>query len=156
MNEPKSGRLLKSRRPLFGGHNNKHENAREQRQSRTKKGMQQMTDGISMNRQQLEQEHQTLRAEYEAFVQKGLRLDMSRGKPCSEQLELSMPMLQICDYMGEEGIDARNYGTLEGMPEARRFFADLLGTTPEETLVCGSSSLTMMYHMAELAMRKGF
>ncbi len=115
-----------------------------------------MTDGISKNRQQLEQEHQTLRAEYEAFVQKGLRLDMSRGKPCSEQLELSMPMLQICDYMGEEGIDARNYGTLEGMPEARRFFADLLGTTPEETLVCGSSSLTMMYHMAELAMRKGF
>ena len=83
-------------------------------------------------------------------------LDMSRGKPSPEQLDLSMDMLSIRDYIGETGIDSRNYGNLEGMPEARTFFAQILGAKPEEVIVGGNSSLNMMYYLVELGWRSGF
>ena len=114
-----------------------------------------MADYFSMDVRQLEEEQRRLRALYEEFAARGLKLDMSRGKPSPEQLDLSMGLLDIHTYKGEAGIDARNYGNLEGMPEARRFFAEVLGVKPEETIVGGNSSLNMMYYMVELGRRQG-
>ena len=86
-----------------------------------------MADYFAMDSWQCAQELDSLRKIYEEYAAKGLKLDMSRGKPAPDQLDLSMDLLTITDYKGETGIDSRNYGNLEGMPEARRFFADILG-----------------------------
>ena len=115
-----------------------------------------MADYFAMDRAQLEAERARLLGEYESYKAQGLKLDMSRGKPCPEQLDLSKEMLHMDNYIGEDGVDARNYGLLAGMPEARRFFADLLGVTPEEVIVCGNSSLAMMYYLIDLGWRAGF
>ena len=106
-----------------------------------------MTNYFAMDRKQLENEYQLLKKVYADYQAKGLKLDMSRGKPSPEQLDLSMEMLSITDYIGETGIDSRNYGNLEGMPEARKFFAQVLGAAPEEVIVGGNSSLNMMYYL---------
>ncbi len=111
---------------------------------------------FELNTQQLAAEHAALRAEYEAVCAKGLKLDMSRGKPSPEQLDLSMSLLSITDYQGETGVDARNYGSLEGMPEARSYFAEMLGVKPEEVMVGGNSSLNLEYYLIELGCRAGF
>ena len=103
-----------------------------------------MNDYLSMSHEQLLEEQAKLAELYAGYQAKNLKLDMSRGKPCVEQLDLSKEMYQMVDnYIGENGVDARNYGLLEGMPEARRF----LGTrvTPssmESTTACilGSSA----------------
>lgn len=110
----------------------------------------------SMTPEALRQELALLQKEYESYVAKGLKLDMSRGKPCPEQLDLSMDLLSITDFRGETKIDARNYGNLEGMPEARRFFAAMLGTQPEEVFVGGNSSLNIMFNLIEFGWRVGF
>ncbi len=115
-----------------------------------------MADYTRMSVEELQAEQDLLRAEYLKFKNMGLSLNMDRGKPCPEQLDLSKEMLKMDNYIGENGVDARNYGLLEGMPEARRFFAELLGTTPEEVLVCGNSSLSMMYYLIDLGWRQGF
>lgn len=113
-------------------------------------------DYLAMNREQLEQELKAQRAVFEDYVKQGLKLDMSRGKPAKDQLDLSQEMLGITDLMGDSGIDARNYGNLAGMPEARRFFGDMLGAKPEEVFVGGNSSLNMMFCLIDLAWRVGF
>ncbi len=115
-----------------------------------------MANYFAMSGQQQKAELERLWQVYRDFAAAGLHLDMSRGKPSPEQLDLSMEMLTITDYMGETGIDSRNYGNLEGMPEARRFFADFLGTKPEEVIVGGNSSLNMMFYLIELGWRQGF
>lgn len=115
-----------------------------------------MKDIFSMDKQALSQELDSLRIQYSAFMDKGLKLDMSRGKPSGAQLDLSMPLLSITDYKGDTGVDARNYGSLEGMPEARRFFGDMLGVSAEEVLVGGNSSLNLEYYLVELGCRSGF
>ena len=109
-----------------------------------------MTNYFTMNRSELQNEYASLQQVYEKYCAMGLKLDMSRGKPSPKQLDLSMDMLSITDYIGETGIDSRNYGNLEGMPEARRFFAEILGTKPEEVIVGGNSSLNMMYYLCLL------
>ena len=109
-----------------------------------------------MDSRQCAQELDSLRKIYEEYAAKGLKLDMSRGKPAPDQLDLSMDLLTITDYKGETGIDSRNYGNLEGMPEARRFFADILGAQPDEVIVGGNSSLNMMYYLIDLGWRLGF
>lgn len=109
-----------------------------------------------MEKEELVKEKAQLEKIYQEFTGKGLKLDMSRGKPCPEQLDLSMDMLKIQDYKGETGIDARNYGVLEGMPEARRFFSELLGVQPDEVIVGGNASLQMMYYLIELGYRNGY
>ena len=111
---------------------------------------------LNASRQELMTELQALRQEYAAYCEKGLKLDMSRGKPSPEQLDLSMDLLKINVYKGETGIDARNYGVLEGMPEARRLFAQLMGLRPEEVIVGGNASLQMMYYLVELGYRNGY
>lgn len=114
----------------------------------------------SMTREQLLSERKQLQEEYNAWKAKGLRLDMSRGKPCREQLELSMPMLAnsetLRDMLDEKGADVRNYGQPLGIPEARKLFADMLGVLPKEVIVGGNSSLNMMYDMFTRAMLFGF
>lgn len=96
-----------------------------------------------------------LTQEYRKFTEKNIKLDLSRGKPCAEQLDLSMPMLKIDDYMSDT-VDCRNYGELKGVPEAISFFADLFGNSKEEVMVVGNSSLNLMYFILDLAWRVGY
>ncbi len=115
-----------------------------------------MGNYLEMSRDALVQEQEALRKEYQLYKNQGLALDMSRGKPCTEQLDVSKEMLQMDNYIGETGFDARNYGLIEGMPEARRFFAELLNVTKEEVVVGGNSSLQLMYYLIDLGWRQGF
>lgn len=118
-----------------------------------------MGDYLKMSRSELLKEEQELKKLYEAFKARGLKLDMSRGKPGKAQLDLSMDMLKInCieDYISESGMDSRNYGFLEGVPEARRMFADLLKVKPEEILLGGNASLTLMFNMISIGFRAGW
>lgn len=113
-------------------------------------------DYMEMDKPALEVELQKLTTEYNRFCQMNLKLDMSRGKPSPDQLDLSLGLLTNDVYKDETGTDGRNYGQLEGMPEARRYFAQLMGAEPEETAVGGNSSLHLMYLCADLACRQGF
>lgn len=115
-----------------------------------------MANYLEMSHDELLAEQAQLHKIYEGYLAKNLKLDMSRGKPCPEQLDLSMDMMNLQDYCGEDGADSRNYGLLEGMPEARRFFADLMGVKPEEVIVGGNSSLSLMYYLVDLGCRQGF
>ena len=98
-------------------------------------------------------------AQLDELTQNGLSLDLSRGKPSKLQLELSMQMLDTIDHTSdltsENGIDCRNYGGLDGIPEAKRLMADLLDTTPDHILIGGNSSLTLMYQVLSHAMTHG-
>lgn len=97
--------------------------------------------------------------QYEDFKAQGLKLDMSRGKPCTEQLDLSLPMADILNssssYVDADGVDVRNYGFLTGISEAKKLFADLLGVQPSNVIVGGSSSLNLMYDCVARAMQFG-
>lgn len=115
-----------------------------------------MENYCEMGQKALLLEQEKLVVEYAEFQKMGLKLDMSRGKPSPKQLDLSMDMLSVQDYKDDTGVDARNYGNLEGLPEVRRFFAEILGVTPEETIVGGNSSLQLMYMMIDLAWQTGF
>ena len=94
-------------------------------------------------------EYSAVKAEFEAWKEQGLSLNMARGKPSLEQLELSRGLLNALDFDDcvADGVDARNYGELAGMPCARRYWAEMLDTTPEQCFVGGGSSLTMMYDL---------
>lgn len=110
-----------------------------------------------MPRDALLQFHAQTKAEYEACKAKGLKLDMSRGKPEKQQLDLSNALLSLPvpeAYMSD-GIDARNYGTMAGLPACRALFAELLGVKPEEVFAAGSSSLTLMYGLVAKAFTHG-
>ena len=99
------------------------------------------------------EELQTLQAEltkaYEDAKGKGLKLDMSRGKPGITQLDMGMDILDALnsksDMKTEDGMDVRNYGVLDGIPEAKRLMADIMGVKPENVVVCGNASLSIMY-----------
>ncbi|MBQ3782793.1 MAG: aminotransferase class I/II-fold pyridoxal phosphate-dependent enzyme [Lachnospiraceae bacterium] len=95
----------------------------------------------------------TLKAELEQKYQDAktlnLALDMSRGKPAAAQLDLSMPMMSILDeksvLKAENGFDCRNYGVLDGIPEAKQLMAEMMGVKAENVIVYGNSSLNIMY-----------
>lgn len=114
-----------------------------------------MADYLAMGKAELEKEREALQRCYEAYQAKGLKLDMSRGKPCAEQLDLSNGLLSITDTHTEDGMDARNYGCLEGIPEARRLFAELLGADAAQVLVGGNSSLNLMFDVIGAGCRDG-
>ena len=90
-----------------------------------------------------------LQAEYDAEKAKGLKLDISRGKPGKEQLDLSMPMMDVLNgetvLNAEIGTDVRNYGVLDGIPEAKELMAGMVGAKPSQMIVLGNSSLNIMY-----------
>lgn len=103
-------------------------------------------------------EMSALRQEYESWKAKGLKLNMARGKPSQAQLdEISdiLTVLKTPEDCISQGIDARNYGELAGLPEARALWADILDCRPEETFLGGSSSLTLMYDTVSKAVTHG-
>jgi DNA-binding transcriptional MocR family regulator len=99
-----------------------------------------------------------LQAEFAAFRARGLSLDMTRGKPSSEQLDLANAMLALPgnqDWFTEAGEDARNYGGLQGLPETRALFAPVLGAPPQNVVIGENSSLALMHDAVAWAMLKG-
>ena len=102
-----------------------------------------------MSKEQLLAEHESLLEQYNALKAKGLNLDMSRGKPSDDQLNLSDDMLTniptLKDVFSETGLDTRNYGVLEGLPECRKFFSDLLEVPVENIIIGGNASLRVMF-----------
>jgi len=88
---------------------------------------------------------QTQRTAYDALKAKGLKLDLTRGKPSAAQLDLSEELLSLPDgHTSASGVDVRNYGGLEGLPELREIFAELLGVETSQVIAGGNASLTMM------------
>lgn len=102
-----------------------------------------------------EKELPEARAALSSLSGAGLRLDLSRGKPTGDQLELAMPLLSDMACFSADGTDCRNYGGLEGLPEMRRLFSDLTGVPYDYIIAGGNSSLTMMYDTVARAMLYG-
>lgn len=100
-------------------------------------------------KEQLAAEKAVLTSKYEKIKASGLSLDMSRGKPGREQLDITGGMLSVItcneDCITDAGLDTRNYGGLDGIPEAKKLFSELLGIPEKNLLVGGNSSLTLMY-----------
>jgi DNA-binding transcriptional MocR family regulator len=117
-----------------------------------------MTDLMQLPPSDLAAVQQQLRDDYDAFKAKRLKLDLTRGKPAAAQLDLSTELLSLPgtgDYLAEDGSDCRNYGGLQGLPEARRLFAGMLGAPAEQLLVANSSSLALMHDCVVYALLKG-
>ena len=103
---------------------------------------------LSMSAAELQAELESVKKEYEGIKAQGLSIDMSRGKPGSDQLDISDGMLKVFDdgnFKCEAGLDVRNYGLLDGIPECKKLFADLLEVKPENVIVGGNSSLSLMF-----------
>ncbi|MBQ2876597.1 MAG: aminotransferase [Clostridia bacterium] len=105
---------------------------------------------------ELQNEYSAVLSEYEKYKAQGLKLDLSRGKPNSEQLDISMPLLGALssreDCFSEAGFDCRNYGIIDGLPEMKKLFSELLGIKEEYITVGGNSSLQLMYDTIARAM----
>lgn len=111
----------------------------------------------AMNAGELFGEAEKCRQELEKL--RGISLDLSRGNPSKEQLALSLKMLDVLDHHSvldsENGQDCRNYGGLDGIPEAKRILAHMMGTHSVHTIVGGNSSLTLMYQLVSHGMTDG-
>lgn len=103
----------------------------------------------TMKEKELKDVLETLREEYEIYQKKNLALNMARGKPSSAQLDLSLPILNVLtsrsDLHAEDGTDCRNYGVVDGLPEAKRLMATMIDDKPEHIIIYGNSSLNIMY-----------
>ncbi|MCQ2514874.1 MAG: aminotransferase class I/II-fold pyridoxal phosphate-dependent enzyme [Ruminococcus sp.] len=113
---------------------------------------------MEFSNEALKAEYSKLLNQYEDVKGKGLNLNMARGKPGKEQLDLSLPMLDILnsksEFVGENGMDCRNYGILEGITECRKMFGEILGVDYTKVMVGGSSSLNMMFDTIACLMTK--
>ena len=100
-----------------------------------------------------------LAAAYEDAKGKGLKLDMSRGKPSIAQLNMAMDFMDVInsesDMRTEDGVDVRNYGVLDGIPESKRLMADIMGVNADNVIVCGNASLTIMFDTVARSMTHG-
>lgn len=100
-----------------------------------------------------------LQKRYNYYKTQGLNLDMSRGKPCKEQLEISNGILNCLNrdnsFKASDGTDCRNYGGVDGIPEAKRLFAEMLEVSTKEIIIGGNSSLNMMYDTIARALLLG-
>lgn len=118
-----------------------------------------MKDFTGLNKDELKGMLISLNEKYEGFLAKKLKLDMSRGKPCTEQLALSMDMLEFPGASDScktaDGTDIRNYGLVDGIPEAKELFAKVLEVSPKEMIIGGNSSLSMMYDSVARGMMFG-
>ncbi|MGB0139223.1 MAG: aminotransferase class I/II-fold pyridoxal phosphate-dependent enzyme [bacterium] len=101
---------------------------------------------------------QELADKHQEFVKAGLKLDLTRGKPAMEQLDLADELDGILkgNYLASDGTDTRNYGGLKGLPEARNLGAEWLGLAQEEVIVSGNSSLSLMYQVLHVGAHYGF
>lgn len=112
-----------------------------------------------MSKEELLVLKESLNKEYAEAKAKGLALDMSRGKPSAKQLDVSLGLLDTInsssDLKSLDGTDCRNYGVLDGIPEAKKLMADMMGTTPDHVIVYGNASLNIMYDQISRAYTHG-
>ena len=112
-----------------------------------------------LSKEELQAEYEVVFREYNEYKSMGLTLDLSRGKPNSDQLDISLPLLSEArpreKCFSINGVDCRNYGVLDGIPEMKQLFADMLGIKTEYITVGGNSSLQLMYDTLARAMLFG-
>ena len=116
----------------------------------------------TMQQEEKDAELAELREKHADYVQRGLQLNMARGKPAPEQLDLSLPMLDLLSAQGSLGElrvgaadDLRNYGDLTGLLEMRELMGAIMGVPADNVLIGGNSSLNLMYNMVSMAMTQG-
>ena len=118
-----------------------------------------MKSYAEMSVEELKEELDRARKEYAQFQGLDLHLDMSRGKPCKEQLDLSMGMMDVltsdADLRCEDGTDCRNYGVLDGIREVKVLIGDMMENNPDNVIIFGNSSLNVMYDTVARAMMHG-
>ncbi len=117
-----------------------------------------MAEFQQCNTQELQQVKAELQARYREFQSRNMTLDMTRGKPCAEQLDLAMGLFECVDrshFAAADGSDCRNYGGLDGIAEAKTLFAELLEVQTDEIIIGGNASLTMMHDAFMRAMVNG-
>ena len=117
-----------------------------------------MESFLQLTTDELQKKKFSLEKDYKEFQSRNLKLDMTRGKPSPEQLDISNEMLSLPGrdrYKTENGTDSRNYGGVEGIPEMRRFFAEYLGLEEEEIIIGGNSSLSIMHDTVVRALMFG-
>ena len=118
-----------------------------------------MTAYKDRSREELLQEKELLEAKFQEIKGKGLQLDMSRGKPSEAQLNMSMGMMDVLnsttDLRCSVGVDCRNYGVLDGIPEAKELLADMTEVSPDNIIIYGNSSLNVMYDTVARSMTHG-
>ena len=114
---------------------------------------------IEMSTEELNAELKELKTQYKNIQALGLHLDMSRGKPCQDQLDLSMGMMDVLDSSSdltcEDGTDCRNYGQLTGIKEARELLGDMMENNPNDIIIYGNSSLNVMFDTISRAWTHG-
>jgi DNA-binding transcriptional MocR family regulator len=118
-----------------------------------------MPEVSSESLRQLLASRDALNSSYAAFKEKKLALDMTRGKPCAEQLDLALGLLTVLteqDWKSKAGEDCRNYGSLDGLAETKELLAPLLGVSTKEIIVGGNSSLSLMHDVVARGMSHGF
>ena len=102
-----------------------------------------------LTKEELLELKESLKKEYKAMQARDLKLDMSRGKPSQEQLDISMGLMDVLssdkDLMSENGSDCRNYGVLDGIPEAKELMGDMMEVPADNLIIYGNSSLKVMY-----------
>ena len=112
-----------------------------------------------MTKEELQAELEIVRQDYRRFQNMDLNLDMSRGKPCRDQLDLSMGLMDALnsdeDLSCEDGTDCRNYGVLDGIHEAKVLIGDMMENSPDNIIIYGNSSLNVMYDTVSRAMTHG-
>ena len=112
-----------------------------------------------LTREELEALLKELKAKYKEYQAKDLKLNMARGKPCVEQLDLSMGMMDVLssasDLTCDDGTDCRNYGVLDGIKEAQELLADMMEVPPDHIIIYGNSSLNVMYDTIARSMAHG-
>lgn len=118
-----------------------------------------MCEYSKLSHEQLEAEFAAVKSEYEHLRSLNLSLDMSRGKPAFDNADLSEKMFSIINsdtgFKNKGGVDCRNYGGLDGLPELKKLFADVLGLKSEQVIVGGNSSLNMMFDTIAQGMTHG-
>jgi DNA-binding transcriptional MocR family regulator len=117
-----------------------------------------MTNLTQLSPDHITTNNQQLQARYDAFKARGLKLDLTRGKPSAAQLDLSSALLSLPgerDYLAEDATDCRNYGGLQGLLEVRRLFSGMMGAVPEQVVASNNSSLALMHDTIVYALLKG-
>jgi hypothetical protein len=117
-----------------------------------------MTDFKKLSEQERHKIKEELLQRYGEFQSRQITLDMTRGKPCAEQLDLALGMIEDDigkTYLTQDGLDCRNYGGLDGIPAAKILFAEYMDVEPDELILGGNSSLNMMHDTILRAMVKG-
>ncbi len=117
-----------------------------------------MSSWNEMDDSKLQILHDSLLKQYKDIQDQKLKLDMSRGKPCNAQLDLSTGLINCLgetDYKSSDGVDCRNYGGLDGIPDVKKLLAWILEVDPGELILGGNSSLTIMYDFIARAMLRG-